>query len=452
LLLHLRRVNVDWSVTQAKILYDDVLHVVSPGNADVSALMPFSGRRIGMEAAPVAVSDVDYYARALVDEFIDKHKPLPVIPILPPLDAEFDKLSMSVDSNVGRGFVDVASLLYGAVDETISPRAELADSGRVGADVGDDLAVERDSQIVQQIYDRLADGAVINEAYFERTYRRFKKFHRRPRLDHSNGRMYHVFEGFPAEGGAGLGPWELDKNWGIPGWQSYVAEFDSGDALTVSFSVAGGCQDIRMDCTGEGAIELGDCKVLVSGTLLWFTNSIRLRVVAKTDVCLRISVPDALAAVAMGTEMRRYMQIPGYAVVAKSYDVVVGNVELNIPVERVKRSSIAGCQVYSGERYVERGRHRFKLSQVVSMAPARILFKTEPPEALEHISVCGMRLRPRTRDHVSALVDLRNVEMYVSTYFGATLLVSMMQVVRTKEFELAVLSAQEAKMAKSARR
>jgi len=358
---------------------------------------------------------------------------------------------VSTESNAGREFIDVATLLYSAVDETVSPRAEAGESGRLGGIVGDDIVNERDSEIVQELYSRLVNGAVIHESYFQRTYRRFRKLHRRPKLDNSDGRAYHVFEGFPAEGGVGLGPWELDKNWGIPGWRSYVAEFDAGEARTVSFAVDGGCQDIRMDCSGQGAIELGDCKVRVDGTLLWFTNSIRLRLVAKTDVCLRVSVPDALGAMAIGSEMRRYMHIPGYAVVARSYDVITGNVDFNVPMERVKRNSIAGCHVYSGQRYIERGRHRFKVSQIASTAPARLLMKTEPPDALEHVSVCGMRLHPRTRDHVSVLVDLRNVEMYVSVATGCTLLISMVQVVRTKEYELAVVSAMEAKAAKNVR-
>jgi len=334
------------------------------------------------------------------------------------------------------------------VDETVSPRAEAGEARGVAYPLDNGIVSERDSEVVKEIYGRLCDGAVIHEGYFVRTYRRFRGFHRRPRMDASDGRLYHVFEGFPSEGGSGLGPWELDKNWGIPGWLSYVAEFVAGEKRTVSFSVDGGCQDVRMDCTGEGMLEFGDCKVRIDGTVLWFTNSVRLCVTAKQRVCLRISVPDARSAVAIGVEMRRYMHIPGYAVAVRSFDLVSGGVDITIPMVRLKSGSVAGCHVYVGDRFLEGRRYRFRLSQVASLAPARLLFKTEPVEALQFVSVCGMRLHPRARDYVAALVDLRNVEMYVSLSAGAKLVVSAVQVVRVTEFELAVASAAEARAAK----
>jgi len=70
-----------------------------------------------------------------------------------------------------------------------------------------------------------------------------------------------------------------------------------------------------------------------------------------------------------------------------------------------------------------------------------MLFKTDPVEALQYLSICGMRLKPRTRDYVTVLYDPSNVDMYVALQYEADIRVSVVQIVRNTEFDITIASS-----------
>lgn len=425
--------QADWDVS------DGVVHVHNAGVIDGSLLNESSDWLVGKPSE----EHPDYFARALVDEFIAKHKRNVVSP---PVDREFEHLTV-VGGSGARGFHLVAGQLYAGVGQVMSPRAEQAVRA-VGASGGGNRAVsELDSKRINDLYDRLSDGAYISEDYFDHMRSRLRRFKPRPKLHETAGRAYHVFAGFPADGGGTMGVWIRDDAWDVPGWTSYTLTVPPMTDATLSYTVGPDAEDVRVDCTGEGAIDFGACRFPTYRTVWWFTDSVRFRAESgQAGLVLRLSVPEAGNAQAIGHDMRRYMYVPGFALVVRSFSIVADAHCVGVEMKRRSVDAGTGCQVHAGSALLERGRHCIRFTGLASTAAVRLLVKAESVTSMKYVMLGGMKAKPRDRDYVSLLYELRNSDLAVHMQEGAVVHFSVLQIVREAEFDLNVEALRRSKL------
>jgi len=287
---------------------------------------------------------------------------------------------------------------------------------------------------------RLADGGAIDEAYFSVALRRRfgARWRPRPRLRESGGRAVHVFEGFKASSGAGIGLWKSDDVWDVPGWTSYVAHFpkDYGDVLSFTSPVE--AQDVRMDCTGSGSADFGDCKLTLNSTVLWFGTSVKFKLKTTSDVSLRISVPLSGQASAVGLTLRRYLRVSGYVIAIRLYDVPDRVSYTPFPMDRIKRTVGFGCHIYTGKHQFERGRHRLRMTGVSSTAPIKVLMATKPASALTSVEWCGVRVYSTPLDYAGLLIDNLKSVLDVTLNEDAELSISGLQIVDISAYETVI--------------
>lgn len=442
----------DWTTVPAQVVYSGgpgVLHVETCGRYVASAgqaetvmvgMLGLPDRRHGpWQPVPAAEGGPppDFYAKAMVDDICKGLRAKAGVKDpdkTNELEAAVSLLELDQSSLGYRAFVKVSEDMYRQIGEELSPRSRTGGPRIFGMnDVSDDN-VTLDSERLVAFKSRLSSGPAIPEEYYKLLRSRLHRGRRRPELLSDTGSMYHVFDSFPAGGGFDPSVWKVDEKWQCDGWVSYRLKLAPGTDTVVSFVGEG--KDIRMDCTGDGLLELGEGAIYLDRVVLWFTESIRMRVQAKGRAYLRVSVPSEGVAKVVPEEIRRYMYLPGYCMIARTFDVRnhQASVHLRVVVDR----EASGTSLSHATGSFEAGKTKVKFVGLPSAAPVRFLLKCSPSEALKYVSVCGLRQRSAKRDFVAFLTDLSGCDFTVCLHAAARIDVSVVQVVDVKSFDATV--------------